>query len=68
LGFLEKVGTRKAQSGSQIILYQLTTRANVAILLNHINPDFFVAKADEDSLILEVTTLAIFYEKNKNAF
>jgi len=52
-GYLEKAGTReiKTQPGSQTILYQLTPRAYLAILLNKINLDNFILGADEQSII-----------------
>jgi hypothetical protein len=55
--YLEKAGTRKikTQPSSQTILYQLTPRAYLAILLNKINLDNFTQTAPEDTII---TTLA----------
>jgi len=55
--YLEKAGTRKirTQPGNKAILYQLTARAYLAILLNKINLDSFTQKASQDTII---TTLA----------
>ena len=57
--YLEKIGTRKikTQPGSQAILYQLTPRAYLAILLNKINLDHFVKTTDNDTAIVTVAAL-----------
>jgi hypothetical protein len=50
-GYLEKVGTTKTQAGFQAALYQITARAYLALLLNQINLDDFIATADEATVI-----------------
>ena len=57
--YLEKAGTRKikTQPGSQTILFQLTARAYLAILLNKINLDNFTQTADEDTIITMLVAL-----------
>jgi len=57
--YLEKAGTRKikTQPGSQTILYQLTPRAYLAILLNQINLDNFARTANKDAIITMLAAL-----------
>ena len=62
-GYLEKAGIRSTQAGGQATLYQLTTRAHVALLLSQISPDTFTKEADEDTLIAELAALILFLEK-----
>ena len=64
-GYLEKAGSRNTQAGSQGILYQLTTRAHVALFLNQVNPDTFIKEADEDALMAELAALTLFFEKTE---
>jgi len=65
LGYLEKAGSRNTQAGPQGMLYQPTTRAHVALFLNQVNPDTFIKEADEDTLMAELTALALFFEKTE---
>jgi hypothetical protein len=60
-GYTEQAGKRETQAGSQALLYRLTTRANVAILLSQINLDKLVKEADEETLVSEMTALVLFY-------
>jgi hypothetical protein len=62
-GYLEKVGIRDTQAGGQATIYQLTTKAQVAIFLSQISPDTFIKKADEETLIAELATLTLFFER-----
>jgi hypothetical protein len=62
-GYLEKAGIRNTQAGGQATLYQLTTRAHVALLLSQISRDTFITEADEDTLIAELAALILFLEK-----
>ena len=62
-GYLNKAGIRDTQAGGQATLYQLTTRAHVALFLNQISPDTFIKEADEETLIAELVALALFFEK-----
>jgi len=61
LGYLEKAGTRKikTQRGSQATLYQLATRAYLAILLNEVSLDNFVQKAHEGNVETMLVALAL---------
>ena len=54
---LEKVGLRKTQAGFQAILYQVTPRAYLALLLNEINLNNFTCTADEDAVIAMLAAL-----------
>jgi len=60
LGYLEKTGTRKTQAGFQATLYQLATRAYLAILLNKINLDEFTQTAGEDAVIAALAALMAY--------
>jgi hypothetical protein len=62
-GYLEKAGIRSTQAGGQATLYQLATRAHVALLLSQISPDTFTKEADEETLIAELVALTLFFEK-----
>jgi len=59
LGYLEKAGTRKTQAGFQATLYQLTARAYLALLVERINLNNFIQKADEDTVITALATLVL---------
>jgi len=54
-GYLERAGSRKTLRGSEVVLYKLTSKTYLALLLNRINLDSFIQTADEDTII---TTLA----------
>jgi hypothetical protein len=56
-GYLEKSGTRKTRTGSESPLYILTSKAYLAIVLDKINLDTFLEKADEEEIS---TALALF--------
>jgi len=46
-GYINKIGVKKTKAVSEAIIYALTARAYLAILLNSINLDEFVMRADE---------------------
>jgi DNA-binding PadR family transcriptional regulator len=56
-GYIEKSGERKTKTGFIAILYQLTARAYLAILLNKINLDDFLTKASEDNVLSALACL-----------
>lgn len=62
-GYLESVGSRETQSGSQGTLYQPTMRAKVAFYLNQVSPDQFITEANDEALITELAALALFLEQ-----
>ncbi len=68
LNYLDKAGRRKTQAGNQAVLYMLTLRAHVAVLLNQLNPETFIKEADEDTLIAELAALILFFEKTASRF
>ena len=49
--FIEKIRERKTKTGFIAALYQLTTRAYLAMLLDKINLDDFIEKAPEDCVL-----------------
>lgn len=65
-GYLDKAGKRSTQPGSEATLYQLSTRAHVALLLNQISPDTLIEKADEETLTAQLAALILFFEKAIN--
>lgn len=62
-GYLDRAGKRTTQPGSEATLYQLSTRAHVALLLNQISPDTLIEKADEETLTAQLAALMLFFEK-----
>ena len=54
-GFLEKAGYRHALQGTQVTLFQPTTRAYVALFLNQLDLDIFVKEADESTLTIRAS-------------
>jgi hypothetical protein len=62
-GYLESVGSRDTQSGSQGTLYQPTMRAKVAFYMSVISPDQFIKEATDEALTTELAALALFLEK-----
>jgi len=56
-GYLERAGSRKTLPGSEGVLYKLTSKIYLALLLNKINLDSFIQKADEDTIIATLAAL-----------
>jgi DNA-binding Lrp family transcriptional regulator len=56
-GYLEKAGTRKTLSGYERVLYKLSSKTCLALLLNKINLDSFIQTADEDTIIATLAAL-----------
>ena len=46
-GYIKKTGVKKTKAGFEAHIYELTARAYLAILLNFINLDELVMRADE---------------------
>lgn len=46
-GYVKKIGAKKTKAGFKASIYELTARAYLAILLNSINLDKLVMRADE---------------------
>jgi hypothetical protein len=62
-GYLDKSGVRITQSGSETMLYALSIRTHVALLLNRISHDTFIREADEETLTVELAAAMLFFEK-----
>jgi hypothetical protein len=62
-GYLDNAGIRDTQAGGQATLYQLATRAQVALFLSQISLDTFIKEADEETLIAQLAALTLFFEK-----
>jgi len=45
-GYIKKTGVKKTKAGFKAAIYELTTRAYLAILLNTINLDKLITRAD----------------------
>jgi len=56
-GYLEKAGTRKTLPGYERVLYKLSSKTYLALLLNKINLDSFIQTADEDTIIATLAAL-----------
>ncbi|MEM3578447.1 MAG: hypothetical protein QXX51_08415 [Candidatus Bathyarchaeia archaeon] len=55
--YLMKVGERKTRLGSETALYQLTPRAELAMVLDQINLDKFIRKAEYHRIITALEAL-----------
>jgi DNA-binding PadR family transcriptional regulator len=62
-GYLEIAGSRDTKPGIQATLYQLTTKAKVALYYNSVSRDTFLEEADEQTLTAELSALRLFFEK-----
>jgi len=62
-GYLEKAGIRDTKPGPQGTLYQLTTRAQVALYYNIVSREKFLKEANEETLTAELATLKLFLKK-----
>jgi DNA-binding Lrp family transcriptional regulator len=60
-GYIKKIGSKKTKAGFKASIYELTAKAYLAILLNSINLDELVMRADEAtaSAILAAATSTI---------
>jgi DNA-binding Lrp family transcriptional regulator len=50
-GYIERIGARRSQAGFESQLYRLALRAYLATILNEINLDKFIEKANEEDII-----------------
>lgn len=57
LGYVEKIGARRTKVGFKASLYQLKSKAYLAIILDQINLDDFIEEANEAEVL---TALGIF--------
>jgi DNA-binding PadR family transcriptional regulator len=65
-GYLEIIGSRETKPGSNANLFQLTTKAKVALYYKLVSRQEFLEKADEETLAAELATLKLFIQKVKN--
>ncbi len=49
--YLERTGTRETQAGFKATLYQLSTRGYLALMLNQINIETILQKADKTAIL-----------------
>ena len=64
-GYIQKAGTRNILSGAKGNLYQLTTKAHVALILNQINIDTLLSQADEQALTAQLAALLFFINSER---
>ena len=57
-GYVEKAGVRKTQAGFQATLYQLSTRAYLALMLNQIDIETILQKADKTTILSLLAALS----------
>jgi len=57
-GYLEKAGVRKTQAGFKAKLYQLSTRGCLALMLNQINIETILEKADKTTMLSLLAALS----------
>jgi hypothetical protein len=50
-GYLERAGTRETQAGFKATLYQPSTRGYLALMLNQINIETILQKADKTTIL-----------------
>ena len=56
-GFVEKIGQRTTRTGFVALLYQLTVRAYLAVVLDRIDVDGFIEKAPEAMTLTALAAL-----------
>ncbi len=59
-GYLQKIGARKTKAGFQAILYQMTTRAYLAIALNKLDLDNFLQGVNEEIATIMIAVLVYY--------
>jgi chromosome segregation and condensation protein ScpB len=62
-GYIEEVGTRKTLTGTRAVLYQITPKAYLAMLLNQININWLIEKASETDT-LDLSAILAKYLKD----
>jgi len=56
-GYIEKTGPKKTRAGFEAQLYQNTYRAYLAIIINQINLNEFIEKAEENKIISALSSI-----------
>ena len=59
-GYLEIAGKRDTKPGPQATLYQLTTKAQVALYYDMVSREKFLKEANKETLTAELDTLKLF--------
>ena len=57
--YLQEVESRKTKAGFQTILYEMTTKAYLTIILNELDLNNFIQKASEEQIIAAIAALLI---------
>jgi hypothetical protein len=57
-GYLERTGIRETQAGFKATLYQLSTKGYLALMLNQINIETILQKADKTTILSLLATLS----------
>jgi len=57
--YLQEVESRKTKAGFQTILYEMTTKAYLSIILNELDLNNFIQKASEEQIIAAIAALLI---------
>jgi hypothetical protein len=60
-GYLQKAGTRKTLPGSERVLYGLSFKTYMALLLDNTDLESLVQAADEDTIIMLLSALSCYY-------
>ena len=58
LGYVERIGTKETKAGFTVPLYQLRSKAYLAIVLNQISLEDFIKQADEVEILTALGTLS----------
>jgi len=58
-GYLEKAGIRKTQAGFKATLYQPSTKGYLALMLNQINIETLLQKADKTTILSLLAALSL---------
>jgi hypothetical protein len=58
LGYIKAIGTQKTKAGFKAMVYEMTAKAHLAILLDSINLDIMLDRVSEDSALGIIAMLA----------
>jgi DNA-binding Lrp family transcriptional regulator len=57
-GYIKKIGAKKTKTGFKSVIYQLSAKAYLAILLNSMNLDDLLMRVDEASALVILATIS----------
>jgi len=57
-GYIKKIGAKKTKAGFEASIYELTSRAYLALLLNQINLDYFIEEAEDHVVLYALAALS----------